>query len=137
MQNLQANLYLGFLKKISKALIYYESRINFMKYGKIISFIGFLVMLSMLIYGFTIGSFTCEGKILLGMPWGQISLVDIYIEFIIVSAWVVHRENNAIKSLIWVLLILTFGSMISCLYIFIAFNNSNGDWEKFWHKNRI
>ena len=48
-----------------------------MKIGKIFSFIGFFVMMGMLIYGFTIGNFTQEGKILLGMPWGQISLVDI------------------------------------------------------------
>jgi len=108
-----------------------------MKIGKILSFIGFLLMLGMLIYGFTIGSFMGEGKILLGMPWGQISLVDIYIEFIIVCAWIVHRENNIIKSIVWVLLVLILGSMMSCLYIFLAFNSSNGNWENFWHKNRI
>ncbi|MBU3161181.1 DUF1475 domain-containing protein [Clostridium frigoris] len=108
-----------------------------MKIGKILSLIGFFVMMGMLIYGFTIGDFTQEGKILLGMPWGQISLVDIYIEFIIVCSWIVYRENNASKSLIWVLLVLTLGSMISCLYIFLAFNSSNENWEKFWVKNRV
>lgn len=107
-----------------------------MKIGKIYSFIGFLVMMGMLIYGFTIGNFTQEGKILLGMPWGQISLVDIYIEFIIVCCWIVYRENNVAKSLIWVVLVLTLGSMISCLYVFLAFNSSNGNWKKFWIKNR-
>ncbi|MPQ31809.1 DUF1475 domain-containing protein [Clostridium estertheticum] len=108
-----------------------------MKIGKIFSFIGFLLMLVMLIYGFAIGNFTGEGKILLGMPWGQISLVDIYIEFIIVCSWIVYRENNIAKSLIWVLLVLTLGSMISCLYIFLSFNKSNGNWQKFWQKNRL
>ena len=108
-----------------------------MKYGKIFSFIGFILMLGMLIYGFTIGSFMGEGKILLGMPWGQISLVDIYIEFIIVCAFIVHRENNWAKSIVWVILVLSLGSMISCLYLFLAFNNSDGNWKKFWHKNRI
>jgi len=108
-----------------------------MKMGKVVSFAGFLIMLGMLIYGFTIGSFTGEGKQLLGMPWGQISLVDIYIEFIIVCSWIVHRENNTIKSIVWVLLVLVLGSMICCLYIFLAFNNSNGDWQKFWHKSGI
>ncbi|WP_341473342.1 DUF1475 family protein [Clostridium estertheticum] len=110
---------------------------DFMKIGKIFSFIGFLLMLVMLIYGFAIGNFTGEGKILLGMPWGQISLVDIYIEFIIVCSWIVYRENNIAKSLIWVLLVLTLGSMISCLYIFLSFNKSNGNWQKFWQKNRL
>ncbi|MCB2342332.1 DUF1475 family protein [Clostridium estertheticum] len=103
---------------------------DFMKIGKIFSFIGFLLMLGMIIYGFAIGNFTGEGKLLLGMPWGQISLVDIYIEFIIVCSWIVYRENNIAKSLIWVLLVLTLGSMISCLYIFISFNKSNGNWQK-------
>ncbi|MBX4260144.1 DUF1475 domain-containing protein [Clostridium estertheticum] len=108
-----------------------------MKIGKIFSFIGFLLMMGMLIYGFTIGNFTGEGKILLGMPWGQISLVDIYIEFIIVCSWIVYREDTIFKSLIWILLVLTLGSMISCLYVFLAFNKSNGNWQKFWQKNRL
>jgi len=108
-----------------------------MKYGKIISFIGVLIMFGMLVYGFTIGSFTGEGKILLGMPWGQISLVDIYIEFIIVCFWIVYRENNWGKSLVWIILVLVLGSMISCLYIFLAFNNCKGDWKIFWNKDRI
>jgi len=108
-----------------------------MKYGKIVSFTGFLVMFGMLVYGFTVGNFTGEGKILLGMPWGQISLVDVYIEFIIVCSWIVYRENKGVKSLLWVILVLTLGSMISCLYIFLAFNDSKGDWKRFWNKNRI
>lgn len=108
-----------------------------MKCGKIFSLIGFLVMFAMLVYGFTIGNFTGEGKILLGMPWGQISLVDIYIEFIIVCSWIVYRENSWVNSVIWVILVLTLGSIISCLYLFLAFNNSKGDWKKFWNKNRM
>ena len=97
---------------------------------------GFIVMLAMLIYGFTIGDFSGEGKILLGMPWGQISLVDIYIEFIIVCSWIAYREKNIVKSIVWITLILTLGSMMSCLYIFLAFNSSKGDWKRFWSKNR-
>lgn len=108
-----------------------------MKYGKIASFIGFLIMLGMLIYGFTIGNFAGEGKILLGMPWGQISLIDIYIQFIIICSWIFYREDNLGKSIIWIILVLTLGSMISCLYIFLAFNNCKGDWKKFWRKSHM
>ena len=37
-----------------------------MKIGKIFSLIGFFLMMAMLIYGFAIGNFAEEGKILLG-----------------------------------------------------------------------
>jgi hypothetical protein len=108
-----------------------------MRYAKILSFVGFLIMLGMLIYGFTMGDFSGEGKILLGLPWGQISLVDIYIEFILVCAWIIHREKNIIKSLIWVILVLTLGSMVSCFYVFLALKKSNGDWGRFWNNKII
>ncbi|NQU29169.1 MAG: hypothetical protein HQ525_00725, partial [Anaerolineae bacterium] len=49
-----------------------------MKTAKTISFLGILAMTAVLIYGFTIGDFAGEGSQLLSMPWGIVSLVDLY-----------------------------------------------------------
>ena len=60
-----------------------------MKTAKIISVLGMLAMTSVLIYGFTVGDFFGEGSQLFAMPWGIVSLVDLYTGFTLFSAWII------------------------------------------------
>lgn len=103
-----------------------------MKIGKILSLIGAIGFGGLLIYGLATNTFIQEGSILMSLLWGQISLIDVYIMFFIFSFWVVYREKSAWKSVIWFILIMVFGSFAACLYLFIAFVQSKGDWKKFW-----
>ena len=48
-----------------------------MKLAKAIALVGLLAMTGVLIYGFTVGNFAAEGKELLSMPWGIVSLVAV------------------------------------------------------------
>ncbi|MCJ7473278.1 MAG: DUF1475 domain-containing protein [Actinobacteria bacterium] len=107
-----------------------------MKIGKVISLIGALGFGALLVYGLATGTFISEGSILSSLLWGQISLIDVYIMFIIFSFWVIYREKSVWRSIIWVILIMILGSFITCLYIFITFMTSKGDWKKFWLGNR-
>ncbi len=52
-----------------------------MKVAKLIALVGLLAMTGILIYGFTSGDFAAEGAKLLTMPWGIVSLVDLYVGF--------------------------------------------------------
>ncbi|MBN1955937.1 MAG: hypothetical protein JW900_12935 [Anaerolineae bacterium] len=52
-----------------------------MTIAKIIAVVGILAMGGVLIYGFTVGDFSGEGQQLLSMPWGIVSLVDLYVGF--------------------------------------------------------
>ena len=65
-----------------------------MRLAKIISIIGVLAMTVVLIYGFTIGNFMREGSQLTSMPWGIVSLVDLYTGFILFSIWIIYREKS-------------------------------------------
>lgn len=56
-----------------------------MKIAKIIALVGLLAMTGILIYGFTVGNFLAEGAKLLAMPWGVVSLVDLYVGFTLFS----------------------------------------------------
>ena len=56
-----------------------------MKLAKAIALLGLLAMTAVLIYGFTAGDFLAEGSRLLEMPWGIVSLVDLYVGFILFS----------------------------------------------------
>jgi len=106
-----------------------------MKIIKVISFLGLLAMTGILFYGFVIGDFGMEGSILLGMPWGIVSMVDLYVGFILFSCWIVYRERTFWRSLIWVLLMMILGFWTGSLYTFLAAVNSENDWQKFFHGN--
>jgi hypothetical protein len=108
-----------------------------MKIAKIISLIGILAMTGVLIYGFTIGDFGGEGSQLLAMPWGIVSLVDLYVGFTLFSAWIVFRERSPVASIIWVILMMVLGFFTASLYTFLALQKSEGDWGRFFLGNRL
>ena len=108
-----------------------------MKIAKTISLFGIIAMGGIIIYAFIAGKFSSEGSILLSMPWGIVSMVDLYTGFTLFSCWIVFREKSFIRSFGWVVLMLTMGFFTASLYVFINLHKSNGDWKKFWMGNRI
>jgi len=107
-----------------------------MKIAKVIALLGVLAMSGILVYGFTVGDFSGEGTRLLAMPWGIVSLVDLYVGFTLFSAWIVYREKALLPSLIWVVLMMVLGFWTGALYTFIALQTSGGDWNRFWKGRR-
>ena len=103
-----------------------------MKIAKIIALLGLLAMTGILIFGFSVGNFGVEGAKLLAMPWGIVSLVDLYTGFILFSGWIVFREKALLPSIVWVLLMLTLGFWAGALYTLIALQTSGNDWKRFW-----
>jgi uncharacterized protein YneF (UPF0154 family) len=103
-----------------------------MRIAKIISVIGVLAMTAALIYGFTIGDFFTEGSTLTSMPWGIVSLVDLYTGFTLFSCWIIYREKSLPVAILWTIAMMTLGFFAGSLYAFIALQTSDGDWRKFW-----
>ena len=103
-----------------------------MKTAKIISILGMLTMTIVLIYGFTIGDFLGEGGKLLSMPWGIVSLVDLYTGFTLFSMWIIYREKSIPAAVLWTIAMMTLGFFAGSLYAFLNLQSSNGDWRKFW-----
>ena len=103
-----------------------------MKIAKIISVLGILAMTAVLIYGFTIGDFAGEGSQLAAMPWGIVSLVDLYTGFTLFSMWIIYREKSLPIAILWTVAMLTLGFFAGSLYTFIALQTSGEDWRKFW-----
>ncbi|MCK6539784.1 MAG: DUF1475 domain-containing protein [Anaerolineales bacterium] len=103
-----------------------------MKIAKIISLLGILAMTAVLIYGFTVGDFSGEGSQLLSMPWGIVSLVDLYTGFTLFSMWIIYREKSLLVAIVWTIAMMTLGFFAGALYTFLALQSSNGDWRKFW-----
>ncbi len=107
-----------------------------MKTAKGIALLGLLAMTAVLIYGFTAGNFAEEGKQLLSMPWGIVSLVDLYVGFVLFSGWIVYREGIGVRSVVWVILMMTLGFWAGSLYTLVALQTSGGDWRRFWMGRR-
>lgn len=103
-----------------------------MRLAKIISILGTLAMTAVLIYGFTIGDFMSEGSQLASMPWGIVSLVDLYTGFTLFSAWIIYREKSLPAAIAWTVAMMILGFFAGSLYTFIALQNSGNDWRKFW-----
>jgi hypothetical protein len=107
-----------------------------MKLAKLVSFLGVLAMSAVLLYAFTIGDFGAEGSVLLAMPWGIVSLIDLYVGFSLFAMWIVYREPVRWQAAIWVILLMVLGFFIGSLYTLLALYQSNGDWDRFWHGGR-
>ena len=103
-----------------------------MKIAKLIAFLGLLAMTAVLVYGFVAGDFAKEGKQLLSMPWGIVSLVDLYVGFVLFSGWIIYREKSVLRSAVWVALMMVLGFWAGSLYTLIALQTSDGDWRRFW-----
>lgn len=108
-----------------------------MKLMKVLSLVGIVIMGFMILRAIFVGDFNSEGTDIIGRPWGQLSLVDVYIGFLLFAGWIVYREQSLIRSLAWIVPLLVLGNIVSCLYVLIALQTSENDWTKFWMGHRL
>lgn len=107
-----------------------------MKIAKLISLLGLVAMAAALIYGFTAGNFLEDGAQLLSNPWGIVSMVDLYVGFILFSGWIIYREKSLGRAIIWVFFMMVLGFFTGTLYTFIALQTSDDNWQRFWMGQR-
>ena len=107
-----------------------------MKAAKVLAFLGLLAMTGILAFAFTSGDFFKEGSALLAMPWGIVSLVDLYVGFSLFSGWIIYREKSPWQAALWVILMMTLGFFTASLYVLVALQKSGGSWNIFWHGHR-
>lgn len=103
-----------------------------MDLAKTLTLLGAAAMTGIILYAFIAGDFAAEGAILTSMPWGIVSLVDLYVGFTLFSAWVIYRENSLPVVILWVVAVMTLGALAISLYAFLALRASRGNWQKFF-----
>lgn len=108
-----------------------------MRLAKVVTILGAAVMAAVLLNGFIRGDIAEEGRVLLGMPWGLVSFVDLYVGFLLFSGWIVFRERSLWRSLLWVISVMVLGFFAASLYGFVALQTSGGDWGRFWMGRRL
>ncbi|QSX07855.1 DUF1475 family protein [Alkalibacter rhizosphaerae] len=107
-----------------------------MKSAKIISGIGIVAMTAALIQGFAMGDFFVDGGEILSNPWGIVSMVDLYVGFVLFSCWIAFREKSVFVSIVWIAAMMILGFFAGSLYVFIHLYASKGDWLRFFLGHR-
>ena len=60
--------------------------------------------------------------IVVNEPWFKTTLVDFYFNITIISAWVVYKENNLMRSISWIIAFILLGSIATAFYVFLQLN---------------
>lgn len=83
-------------------------------------------------YGLIYGDFREEGEMLMRMPWGIVTLVDVYIGLLLFSGWVLRRERNGLVAGAWITAFFATGNLATCCYVLKAVAEAWDEPGKFW-----
>jgi len=117
---------------MKRQIILLDKERDLLKITKLIAWFGLLAMVAVLMYGFIIGDFSRDGAELLANPWGIVSIVDLYVGFILFSIWIAFREMNKPLAAIWIVMMMVFGFLTASVYIVFNLYQSKGDWPTFF-----
>jgi hypothetical protein len=87
---------------------------------RVLTGLGTLVMAAAIVWGFATASFTEEGAALLDLAWGRVTLIDIYLAFLLVWGWIAWRERSAVRAVAWLAATIGLGSLALFGYAFLA-----------------
>jgi magnesium-transporting ATPase (P-type) len=105
-----------------------------LKVAKWAGLAGTIIMAAMIGYSICHRGHCRRRPILLGMVWGQMSMVDLYVSFLLVYLWMFYREKTIGGKVFWLVLILVTGALATGLYIYLAASNSKTETEFFFGK---
>lgn len=54
------------------------------------------------------------------LPWGVVSLVDLYLGLAIIGVWVVYRESTLVGRLSWIIALVVLGNLAAGAYLALA-----------------
>ena len=65
------------------------------------------------------------------LPWGVVSLVDLYAGFTLFSIWIFYKEPLK-KAIIWIFFVMILGNLSTAIYVLYSFKTSRGNINKFF-----
>lgn len=91
-----------------------------------LSLIGLVAMAAAILSAFVAGDFFAEGSEIWSLPWGKVSLIDIYVGLAIFAAWIGYRERSMQARLVWWIGLVVLGNLTAALYLAVAaYRSSN------------
>ena len=83
---------------------------------RIVSAIGAVVLGGAIIVALTTGDLGAEGPAILDLPWGWVSVLDVYTGAAIVAAWIWWRDG-VVMGVVWLVLLIVLGHLATALYV--------------------
>lgn len=71
-------------------------------------------------FGLAEGNFMSEGSDIWSLPWGRVSLVDLYLGLALFAAWVALREPKVVTTAAWWAALLLLGNLAAGAYVTVA-----------------
>ena len=87
---------------------------------RILSLVGLVAMGLAIVWAAATGDFGAEGSAIWALPWGKVSLIDIYVGLAFFGAWIAFREESLWKVLLWWAGLVVLGNFTAALYLAIA-----------------
>lgn len=91
-----------------------------MRIVRFLSVVLTLVMLATVAYGLVSGGFTTEGSEILGLPWGRVTLIDLYVGLVIFAIWIAIRETRWLARIGWWAALVVLGNLAAAAYLLVA-----------------
>jgi hypothetical protein len=90
--------------------------INFLR---ILSVAGGLLLTGAIFWAFGLQSFWEGVDVVTSSPWGQVTLIDLYLGFALVAALIFVFEKSLITALFWIVPIFFLGNVWAALWMII------------------
>jgi len=85
-----------------------------------VSVFVFVAMLAAVSFGLISGSFGEESAAIWALPWGKVTLVDLYAGLVLFGAWIAWREGSKGVVLAWWVALAVLGNLAAAGYLLRA-----------------
>lgn len=84
---------------------------------RLVAAAGVGAMLAAIVGGFSVASFTDEGAVIIALAWGRVTLIDIYLAFLLGWLWIAWREASPLRAVLWAVPVVVTGSLALFAYL--------------------
>lgn len=85
--------------------------------ARIVGWVVALAMAGAIVYGFISGGFGDDASAIWALPWGKVSIIDLYLGLVIFGAWIAVREDNPARIGLWWAALVVLGNFAAGLYL--------------------
>lgn len=90
-----------------------------MKLVKILLVAIILGFIASIIWAMNVSSFASAFANIAQEPWGVVTLIDLYIGFVLFAGFIFWQEGSVFKTLLWTFFLFILGNVIAILYLLL------------------
>jgi hypothetical protein len=74
-------------------------------------------MAGAIVYGFANGDFGDNASAIWVLPWGKVSLIDLYAGLLLFGGWISIRETSRTRTILWWVALAVLGNLAAGIYL--------------------